>query len=413
MTTKDRVRPRVPITSHEGGSHMNSRILNSRVRFGVAGLLLLAIGALAACGSSNKSSTSTASSSSTSSNGFDLASYQKKLDLAKKSQTQWQGPTDPVTPPKKFKLAAITCYSILHGCVSPAESAGRAAKALGWDFQIYDGKGDPTVWSQRMDQAIANGANAIITVAVNGAAIKPALEKAKQKGVIVVSTSNATAPGEQGFQLDTSPNLEAVGRAIADWMIVDSKGKATMTPYLDKEFQSNISTEKGLLEEFKTCSTCTLKPTEQFVATDVPNNLGPATAAYFRKNPDVDYFHASYDPAATVQVPALQQAGLGNKVKACSILGDAQNLKYIDQANIQACDGAWDNEYEGWATVDQIIRLATKKPLHVSNNVPARFKYGENIPYVLIDKSNLPQGDKDWTAPFDYISEYKKLWGLQ
>jgi ribose transport system substrate-binding protein len=396
---------------------MASRFSRSRASFIALALCLVAALALAACGSDDNDSSSSGTSASSGGNGnnggFDLAAYEKKLNAAKQSQSEWQGPTDPVKPPKKFKLAAITCYSILHGCVSPAESAGRAAKALGWDFQIYDGKGDPGVWAQRMDQAISNGADAIITVAVNGAAIKPQLEKAKKAGVIVVSTSNASAPGEQGFMLDTSPNLEAVGRAIADWMIVDSKGKATMVPYLDKEFQSNISTEEGLLQEFKTCKTCTLKPTVNFVATDVPNNLGPSTAAYFRKNPNVDYFHASYDPAATVQVPALLQAGLGDKVTACSILGDAQNLKYIDEGKVQRCDGAWDNEYEGYATVDQIIRLATKKPLHVSEGVPERFKYGENIPYVLLDKTNLPEGDKDWTASFDYISEYKKLWGLQ
>jgi ribose transport system substrate-binding protein len=390
---------------------MASRNSNARAPLAALVALLFAVFALTvgACGSDDDSS----GDSGGGGGGVDLASFEKKLETAKKSQSSWQGPTEPVKPPKSFKLAAITCYSILHGCVSPAQGAQHAAEALGWDFQIYDGKGDPTVWGQRMDQAIANGADAIITVAVNGAAIKPQLAKAKKAGVIVVSTSNASAPGEQGFKLDTSPNLEAVGRAIADWMIVDSKGKAVMTPYLDKEFQSNISTEVGLLQEFKKCTSCTLKPTEHFVATDVPNNLGPSTAAYMRQHTDVNYMHASYDPAATVQVPALLQAGLGDRLKMCSILGDAQNLKYIDEGKVQACDGAWDNEYEGWATVDQIIRLATHKPLHVAKGVPERFKYGENIPYVLLDKSNLPEGDKDWTAPFDYISEYKKLWGLQ
>jgi ABC-type sugar transport system substrate-binding protein len=242
--------------------------------------------------------------------------------------------------------------------------------------------------------------------------VKSALAKAKAANIPVISTSNATAPGEQGYVLDTSPNLEAVGAAIADWVIVDSKGKAVFTPYLDKEFQSNISTEEGLLKELELCTTCTVKPTETFVATDVGNGLGASTVAYLRKNPDVDYFHASFDPAATDQVPAIMQAGLGDRVKASSILGDSQNLKFIADGQVQAADGAWDNEYEGWATVDQIIRLVTKKPLHVSEGVPARFKYGENIPYVLLTKDNLPEGDKDWRASFDYIAEYKKLWGL-
>jgi ribose transport system substrate-binding protein len=392
---------------------MVSRYLGSRSRVHmlVVGVLGAAALAVAACGSDDNGDGGSVTGSS--SQSLDLAPFQNKLGEAMKSQTSWQGPTEPVTPPKDFRLAVVTCYSILHGCVSPGIGAQHAAQALGWDFSIYDGKGDPTVWSQRIDQALTNGADAIITVAVNGAAVKGALARAKKAGVPVISTSNATAPGEQGFRLDTSPNLEALGRAIADWYIVDSEGKGVITPWLDKEFQSNISTEDGLQEELKLCTTCTVKSTENFVSTDVPNNLGPSTAAYLRQNPDVNYVYASYDPAATVQVPAILQAGQGDKVKLCSILGDAQNLKYIADGKVQACDGAWDNEYEGWATVDQIIRLVTNKPLHVSKGVPERFKYGENIPYVLLDKDNLPEGDKDWTAPFDYISEYKKLWGLQ
>jgi ribose transport system substrate-binding protein len=376
-------------------------------------VLVLAV-ALAACGGSDSKSESSSSSGSSSGGGtVDLAPYKEKLAAAMEPGTEWQGPTEKVTPPKQFKLAIVTCFSILHGCVSPAEGAQRAAKKLGWEVTIYDGKGDPTVQGQRIQQAVNNKADAIITVAVDGNAIKSQLEAAKKAGVLVVSTSNGSAPGEQGYDLDTSPNLEAVGRAIADWMIVDSGGKGPIVPYLDKEFQSNIDVLKGLSEELKTCTSCDVRDVENFVATEVPNALGPNTVSYFRKNPDVKYFHGSFDPAMTVQVPALQQAGFGNKVKGCSILGDAQNLKYIANGQIQACDGAWDNEYEGYATVDQIIRLATKKPLHVSKNVPDRYKYGENIPYVLLTKDNLPEGDADWRAPFDYISEYEKLWGLK
>jgi hypothetical protein len=31
---------------------------------------------------------------------------------------------------------------------------------------------------------------------------------------------------------------------------------------------------------------------------------------------------------------------------------------------------------------------------------------------VLLEKSNLPAGNKTFRASFDYIGEYRKLWGL-
>lgn len=382
-----------------------------RVASLIASVMLLV--GLAACGSSTSGGSSSTSGKAPGSGSPSLATFQTKLNAAKKSTSKWQGPTTPVTPPKHFRLAIVTCLSALHGCVSPAEGAVHAAKALGWQTSIYDGKGDPTIQSKRIEQALTDKANAIITVAVDGDAVKGALAHAKSAGVPVISTSNATAPGEQGYMFDTSPDLEATGRAIADWMIVDSKGKAVVTPYLDKEFQSNISTEDGLQAELKLCTTCKVNSTQNFVSTDVGNGLGPQTVAYLRKHPDVDYVHASFDPAAADQVPAILQAGLGSHIKLSSILGDSQNLSFITKGQVQASDGAWDNEYEGWATVDQIIRLVSKKPLFVANNVPARFKYGENIPYVLLTKDNLPAGDKDWHASFDYIAKFKKLWGLK
>jgi len=340
-----------------------------------------------------------------------LSTYQAKVKAAIKSQTSWNGPKIKVTPPKTFKIAVVTCLSALAGCYLPATAVQNAAKALGWQSEIFDGKGDPAIQSAGIEQALNDGANAIITTAIDGHAIQGALAKAKAAGVPVVSSSNGSAAGEQGFTLDVSPNLTDMGKALADWIIVDSKGTANFVPYLDKEFQSNISTETGLLSEFKTCTTCKLQRTQNFVATNVGNGLGAQTVAYFRKNPQVKYTHFSFDPAALDQVPALWQAGI-KYVKATSILGDAPNLQFIKTGKIQQADGAWDNEYMGWAAVDQVIRLVTHQPLAVSANQTSRYKYGENTPWVLITKTNVPAGNKDWHASFNYQSQYKKLWGL-
>ena len=370
--------------------------------------------ATAAVGLATYASGSSAASSSAGAraSAVSLATFQARLKAAEAPVTKWQGPTQPVTPPKHFKLAIVTCFSILHGCVSPATGAADAAKALGWTSTIYDGKDDPTVQAKDIEQAVTSHANAIITTAVNGSEVASALADAKAHHIPVISTSNGSAAGQQGFAFDTSPNLTKLGADIADWFIVASHGKGPIVAYLDKEFQSNIATEDGLQAELKLCTTCVVEPTVDFVATDVSNALGPNTVAYFQQNPSVKFFYGSYDPALTVQVPALQQAGL-TSIQGSSILGDAQNLAYIRSGAIQASDGAWDNEYEGWATVDQIIRVVDHKRPFVTKGVPAPFKYGENIPYTLLVKSNLPPAGQDWHASFNYIAKFKKLWGLK
>jgi ribose transport system substrate-binding protein len=369
----------------------------------------LAIG-VSACGSNSDSSSSSGEEGSSATT--DLASFEQKLAAAEAAEPpKWEGPTEPVTPPKSFKVAGITCFSQLEGCLTPIEGAEHAAKDLGWEFETYDGEADPTIQAKRIQQAIQSGADAIITSAVDGNAVKSAREEAEKAGIIVVSTSNGTEPGEQGFVLDTSPNIIAMGNAVADWMIVDSEGKGVVAPFVDKEFSTNIHFDEGIQEELKKCSGCTVKPTVNFVATDVGTKLGANTVAYLQDNPDVEYFYSTYDPAMAEQVASVQQAGL--EVKSCSELGDAQNLSFIKNEQVQACDGAWDNEYEGYATIDQIARLGAGKPLAVTKGVPKRFKYGENIPWVLLDKNNLPEGEETYRAPYDYITEYQKLWGLK
>jgi ribose transport system substrate-binding protein len=375
----------------------------------------LAIG-VSACGGSDDTTGGGGGGSTSaeggSSGGGDVAQFEQKLEEAEQAEPpKWEGPTEPVKPPKSFKVAGITCFSQLEGCLTPIEGAEHAAKDLGWEFDTYDGEADPTIQAKRIQQAIQSGADAIITSAVDGNAVKGAREEAEKAGIIVVSTSNGTEPGEQGYVLDTSPNIIAMGNAVADWMIVDSEGKGVVAPFVDKEFSTNIHFDEGIQEELKKCSGCTVKPTVNFVATDVGTKLGPNTVAYLQDNPDVEYFYSTYDPAMAEQVAAVLQAGLD--VKSCSELGDAQNLSFIREEQIQACDGAWDNEYEGYATIDQIARLATNQPLAVTKGVPARFKYGENIPWVLLDKNNLPEGEETYRAPYDYISEYHKLWGLE
>jgi ribose transport system substrate-binding protein len=377
--------------------------------FLVAAVALAALSlGVAACGSDDSDS----SGNSGGSGSADVSSFEAKL--AKYQETypaEWSGPTDPVKPPKNFKVAGITCFSQLEGCLSPIVGAQHAAEDLGWEFNTYDGEGDPTVQAKRMQQAISSGADAIITSAVNGDLISGELAQAKKAGIIVVSTSNSTKPGEQGFVLDTSPNIEQIGHGVGAWMAADSGGEAVVAPFLDNEFVTNIQFDKGIKAELAECDGCEVKPTTDFVATDVATALGPQTVQFLQENPDVDYFYSTYDPAMASQVAAVAQAGLD--VQSCSQLGNAQNLQFIREGNIQACDGAWDNEYEGYATIDQIARLATDTPPWVTEGVPERYKYGENIPYALIDKSNLPEGDEAFTADYDYVSEYHKLWGIK
>jgi hypothetical protein len=65
-------------------------------------------------------------------------------------------------------------------------------------------------------------------------------------------------------------------------------------------------------------------------------------------------------------------------------------------------DAAYENEYMGWAMADQIIRTLNKQPLFDP--------HGENLPFTVLDKTNLPSPGSDWVANFDYKSKFLSLW---
>jgi len=323
----------------------------------------------------------------------------------------YAGPTTPAKAPKGLKVAVVTCLSVLHGCVSPADGVQHAGEKLGWKVTVYDGGGTPSKQNAAILDAISSGANVIVTIAIDPNLIQLALSEAKKAGIPVVAGSNGidtpnpvklTSQDGLGFTFDVGPDYATLGRHAAEWIVADSGGTANVVVYSDKEFPSVMAFQVGLLAGLKQCAKCTISAPQYFTATQIANQLGQMTVDYLRTHPDTNYVFGPYDPAAAAQVIAIAQAGMGSRVKLVGVLGDQQNLNFIRDGRVQAADAAYENEYMGWAIVDQTIRMLNKQPLAEPHN--------ENLPFVVLDKSNLPKPGADWHAPTGYEAKFLALW---
>ncbi|MFF7795795.1 substrate-binding domain-containing protein [Streptomyces sp. NPDC007991] len=336
-------------------------------------------------------------------------------DLHKAATTEspatYQGPTQSVTTPKNVKVAVITCLSILSGCVSPATGAQQAAKHLGWQVRVFDGGGTPDKQNAQMLNALSWGAKIILNIAIDPNAVQDGLRAAKRAGVPVGAGSNGLdspnppvkpTGNNLGYAFDVGPDYAALGKKAAQWVQADSKGKANIVVYSDKEFPSVLALQKGLLDQLKKCKDCTVQPLRYFTGNQVAQVLPQSVVSYLRSHPDVDYVFIPYDPAAAAVVPAIAQAGLGNRVRLISVLGSQENLNFVRKGQVQVADAAYDNRYMGYAMLDQTSRLLTKKPL--------ADPHGENLPFVVLDKDNVPKAGSDWHASFDYPSTFDGLW---
>jgi ribose transport system substrate-binding protein len=330
---------------------------------------------------------------------------------AQQVPAQYAGPTEPSKAPAGLKVTAITCLSILHGCVSPANALQHVGKKLGWKVTVTDGGGNPGRQNAAILDAVSSGADAIALIAIDPAAVQLGLKAAKDAGILVVSGSSGIdtpnpviSPGEGklGVAFDVGPNYAQLGKSTADWIIKDSQGKANLALFSDKEFPSVIAFQIGFVAEMKTCTGCIVSSPIYFTGNQIGTTLPQQTVGYLRAHPDTTYVFSPFDPAAGVQVPAIMQAGLGDQVKLVSVLGDQQNLDFIRRGVVQVADGAYENEYMGWAIADQIIRIKNKQPMFDP--------HGENEPFTVLDKNNLPKPGADWLADFDYKSKYLSLW---
>lgn len=382
-----------------------------RISLRSAAAAVLAAGLLSACGSS--SNNSSGSHSPGSSNAADSGGTSSSLlaEARSPSPSSYKGPTTPAKAPAHITLAVVECSAQLSGCVSPAVGVQQAARTLGWTVHVYDGGGTPQKENAAMLDAISAGANVIANIAIDPNLVQQGLQAAKRAKVLVVSGSDGIdtpnpvekpSAGKLGYKFDVGPDYAALGRKAADWIIGDSQGKANVAVFSDKEFPSVLAFQAGLLQGLRTCHGCTVSPVQEFNGTEVGTTLGSQTTGYLQSHPDVNYLFSPYDPAAAAQVTAIATAGMAHRVKVVGVLGSQQNLNFIRHGQVQAADAGYDNRYMGYMIVDGIIRTLDKKPLFNP--------HGGNLPYVMLDKTNLPAPGANWMASFDYTSRFQSLW---
>ncbi|MER6976256.1 sugar ABC transporter substrate-binding protein [Streptomyces carpinensis] len=362
---------------------------------------------LAGCGSS----TSTSGVGGTSSQS--LTSFQSVVDQATAAPDTWRGPTSTPAPPKHIKLAIVVCSSVVSGCVRQAQGMQQAAHSLGWEVTTYDGKGDPSTQNNAMTQAINGGADAVLLAATDPVSLSASMQLAASKKIPVGTTGLGAEPGRGGAAFDIGPDYARWGTVLGSWIVADSRGTADFLPTMDKEFENQMTIAHAMTAAVKKCTGCKVERTEQFVVNDIGNGLGQRIAGALQRNPSVNYVSGAYDSAAADMVPAINNTGLGNRLKLVSCVGSPQNYGFVKNNEVQRVDMVQDDIYMGYAAVDQIIRLIAERPLWKTPGVTdPRAQYGEGTPDQLITSHNLRDASADWRAPFDYVSKFKALWGV-
>lgn len=319
----------------------------------------------------------------------------------------WPGPKSTPTPPKGKKLEIIVC---LFGtaCEVSGRAAEEAAKLLGWQVEVIDGKGSPAGYFTALDTALSKKPDAILTMAIPESQIADKIAKAHSQKIPVLGIASIPEKASKDHY-DAYVSFHEISGSVmqANYVIADSNGTAKVVYLWDFGYPHLVAAIEASKRILAKCTGCTILETKKReLATAIdPVAMGKITTALVGKyGKDLQYILTPYGTGVAPVIEALRAAGRSD-VKVLSNNAEKQNLAFVAKGQ-QAEDNGQSIQWSGWAAIDQTIRLLSGQK--------ALPDFGEGVSIKVFTKANAPaSGNFDWTKVIDYVGQYKKLWGLK
>jgi ribose transport system substrate-binding protein len=377
----------------------------------VASLALVA----SACSSSVDNVSDTAGSPSAASDA--VVSEMKQLIDEHRGQPEWKdpGPALDASTLKGKTIAVVAIDLRVPALAEIVQYTKEAAGKVGMNVTVFDAKSTASLMQQGMQQAINQGADAIISDGLVIQLIANQIKAAKDKGIPTIDVIN-TPPKEGVAGQGSDPNVFGnmapdsvlAGQLVAATAIVQTEGKAKVG-ILNTSELTVASTEIGAMKDtLAKCAGCEVVDEQDVALADWSTKIQPTVATMVRSKPDMNFVLTLYDAMGLFATPGVQQAGGAGKVKIASVDGTAAALALVKKGDIFVSDTAKDTAWAAWGAVDQAMRGMLK--MEPANPV---------LPLRYIDTSDLKDVDTTSTQTVsaalfgdDFRTGYLKLWGL-
>ena len=324
----------------------------------------------------------------------------------------WDGPT---TGPKAAKGKTVVFVSLTQnssGNSDASKGAGDAAKVLGWNFSVIDGKGNATDTANALQQAIALKPDGIILASVDPASNKAALDQADAAGIKIVSWHSTSTPGpvaDAHIFTNVSTPPDQIAYLAGEYAVVHGNGTAKAEVISDRQYQIVITKSDGIEKALKECDTCQLLSEDNGPFGEVPQRTPSLTNSLLQKfGKDLQYMLTFNDVYFDFVVPTLKSAGIepGSPPFLISA-GDGSESAYqrIRTGQFQIATVPEPAYMHGWQVIDELNRAF--------NNAPPS---GYVTKVHLVTKDNIDaDGGKDnrYDPQNGYQDQYKKIWGVQ
>lgn len=277
-----------------------------------------------------------------------------------------------------------------------------AADAAGVNLTIFDGEGQVPKWNEGIQQAIAQGADAIALFGIDTSIVSEAVKEAAAAGIPVVEGLATNYDSERAPEVfsNISADYYKDGATLANWTLADSDCTADTFLLYSSGLPIWVDTRDGAFDAYaKNCPECKISDVNldlANVATEIPR----VTQTQLTQSPDTKYLLATWDSA----VPFIESAAAPVNPDAIILGRDGIEaaLESIRTDGMQKVTVASPQpQWIAWAVMDDMLRaIAGESP------------NGIVVPTRLIDATNVGKTDADVMPNYqDFEKEFVKAWG--
>lgn len=324
-----------------------------------------------------------------------------------RTQNVWTGPTTGPAAAKGKKIVCINADSKNAVEAMWGESTAEAARAIGWDVTVLDGKGTVQGQVAALNQAISMKVDGIV-ISANAEPLQGSILEAKQQGIPVVGIHASNVPGpdpDLNLLFNCTSDGTEIGKALADYIIADSDGKGRAIILYDAQYAIARQKAEAMRDQLAICPTATLLDFVNTPLSDVPRNMPQLASSWVSKFGTPFYVMSIADYYYDFVTPTLRSGGID--LADVKLLGsDGTNAAYqrIRDGDYQIVTIPEPATMFGYMSVDALNRHFNGQ--EVVSFIP-------DVYLVTSDNVDAEGGDKNLFIPSNnFEEEYLKTWGI-
>jgi fructose transport system substrate-binding protein len=256
--------------------------------------------------------------------------------------------------------------------VKMKEGAEAQADELGIELQSFAGEEDGDNQSQvdAVDNLIAAGAAGILITPNDSEAIVPALDRARQAGLLVIALDTPLEPADAADATFATDNFRA-GELIGEWAqaTFETSGTEAKIALLDlnpNQISVDVARDQGFLQGFGIDigdpAVIGDEDDSRIVGHDVtegaPEGGRTAMENLLQRDPDINLVYTINEPAAAGAYEALEAAGKQDDVTIVSVDGGCPGVENVQNEVIGATSMQFPLDMAALGT-DAIYQFAT------------------------------------------------------